>query len=696
MPDAHARTSPGLLSPGLLSLALMTSLLERLPEIVAEGKRYAGQVLERLEGADRISLQTREQVIPSRDSRWRDLLREQGRVGDARRLNRLIYGDNLLAMAALLAGDGANPCLRGKIDLIYIDPPFDSKADYRTQIEVLGNEMEHKPTVIEQFAYADTWHEGTKSYLDMIVPRLILMREMLSQTGSLYIHLDHHVSHYVKIIMDEIFGKGLFINEIIWRRKGGVALGEMKRLSVATDTILHYGKSEGYKFRTVYQPAPQEYIDQQFKYHDPDGRRYMVNVLRSPSPRPNLMYDYKGYKMPPSGWRISLDTMKKWDEEGRLHFPDSKNKQIYKKIYLDEYPGQQINNHWHDISTLKGRNKEILNYNTQKPEALISRIIELATDEGDFIADFFCGSGTALAVAERLGRRWIGVDLGKPACMITRKRLIDQEAAPFLYQHIGDYQLETARSITGRRVKTGDLAQIILGLYGASPLSPEDRHLGRVGRGLIYVDSPHKMTGLATLSRARALRDSHQGGWDRVTVLGWNFEPDIGQTIHGLRDDKLEVLMIPSDLLDRLRQKGKKLRADEVRFSSLQYLQLGEVRRERQGGYESLSLEIANYVLLSPEALNLDGGDREKLYRVIRDDPLALISYWSVDPDYDGGIFRSVWQDYRGNRGRDGDGYRVVRKARLEGLEVVDGPRCICVRAVDIFCFEAEAVIKVA
>ena len=229
-----------------------------------------------------------------------------------------------------------------------------------------------------------------------------------------------------------------------------------------------------------------------------------------------------------------------------------------------------------------------------------------------------------------------------------------------------------------------------------SPLSPEDRHLGRVGRGLIYVDSPHKMTGLATLSRARALRDSHQGGWDRVTVLGWNFEPDIGQTIHGLRDDKLEVLVIPSDLLDRLKQKGKKLRADEVRFSSLQYLQLGEVRRKRQGGYESLSLEIANYVLLSPEALNLDGGDREKLYRVIRDDPLALISYWSVDPDYDGGIFRSVWQDYRGNRGRDGDGYRVVRKARLEGLEVVDGPRCICVRAVDIFCFEAEAVIKVA
>ena len=329
--------------------------------------------------------------------------------------------------------------------------------------------------------------------------------------------------------------------------------------------------------------------------------------------------------------------MEQYEREGRLVFPKKRGGRIQRKQFLDEWKGSPVQNLWDDINVINPMASERLKYATQKPEGLIERIIEASCPEGGMVADFFCGSGTALAVAERLGRRWIGVDLGKPACMITRKRLIDQEAAPFLYQHIGDYQLETARSITGRRVKTGDLAQIILGLYGASPLAPEDRHLGRVGSRLIYVDSPHKMTGLATLSQARALRDSHQGGWDKVTVLGWNFEPDIGQTIHGLRDDKLEVLVIPSDLLDRLKQKGKKLRADEVRFSSLQYLQLGEVRRERQGGYESLSLEIANYVLLSPEALNLDGGDREKLYRVIRDDPLALISYWSVDPDYDGG-----------------------------------------------------------
>ena len=675
----------------------MSSLLERLPEIVAEGKRYAGQILERLEGSDRISLQTREQVIPSRDSSWRDLLREQERAGDARRLNRLIYGDNLLAMAALLAGDGATPCLRGKIDLIYIDPPFDSKADYRTQIEVLGNEMEHKPTVIEQFAYADTWHEGTLSYLSMLTPRLCLMRELLSDKGSIYIHLGKPVSNYVKIVADSVFSADNCHNEITWKRShahGDTGQGAI-HFGRVTESIFFYTKNRSPIWNPSYLPYSEDVMNRDYKHIDEEtGERYGWMPVDGPggAAKGNPYYEFLGVK---GYYRYSLQTMKELYDRGEIAL-SSTGKTLRRKRYLKDAKGTPVTELWNDINRISPTSKERLNYPTQKPEKLLERIMKASSREGSIIADFFCGSGTALAVAERLGRRWIGVDLGKPACMITRKRLIDQEAAPFLYQHIGDYQLETARSMTGRRVKTGDLAQIILGLYGASPLSPEDRHLGRVGRGLIYVDSPHKMTGLATLSRARALRDSHQGGWDRVTVLGWNFEPDIGQTIHGLRDDRLEVLVIPSDLLDRLKQKGKKLRADEVRFSSLQYLQLGEVRRERQGGYESLSLEIANYVLLSPEALNLDGGDREKLYRVIRDDPLALISYWSVDPDYDGGIFRSVWQDYRGNRGRDGDGYRVVRKARLEGLEVVDGPRCICVRAVDIFCFEAEAVIKVA
>jgi adenine-specific DNA-methyltransferase len=205
------------------------------------------------------------------------------------------------------------------------------------------------------------------------------------------------------------------------------------------------------------------------------------------------------------------------------------------------------------------------------------------------------------------------------------------------------------------------------------------------------------MTGLATLRRAIEIRDNLMGGWDKVVVLGWNFSPTIGHDIEALgQGDRLEVLVIPPDLLDRLKKKGHKLKADEVRFSSLQYLKLGALARKPDGDSEALSVEIANYVLLSPEALNLDEANRDKLQKVINADPMALIEYWSVDPDYDGEVFRSVWQDYRGNTDNDGDPYRVTRTARLTGLPKKDGPRRICVRVVDVFGFEAEATAEVA
>lgn len=196
---------------------LSKSLLEQLPGIVSEGKRKASQILENLEGRHRVTLQTRELVIPNKDTIADDLF-SQFRAHDVDRAtpNRLIYGDNLLAIAALLAGDSEHPSLRGKIDLIYIDPPFDSKADYRSKITLPGGAIDQKPTVLEQFAYADTWSEGTASYLAMIVPRLILMKELLSAQGTIYVHLDWHVGPHVKIVLDEIFGRENFINEIVW------------------------------------------------------------------------------------------------------------------------------------------------------------------------------------------------------------------------------------------------------------------------------------------------------------------------------------------------------------------------------------------------------------------------------------------------------------------------------------------------
>ncbi len=684
----------------------MTSLLEQLPKIVADGKREAERIMERLESNYRVGLQTRELVIPSKDSNWQDMWAKAERGEhdlSPATMNRLIYGDNLLAMAALLAGNDETPSLRGKVDLIYIDPPFDSKADYRTKVTLPGGDIEQKPTAIEQFAYSDAWEDGTASYLAMLAPRLSLMRELLSNEGSIFVHIDWHVGHYVKIALDEIFGKENFRNEIIWKRKGGSA-NPTNQFGVVTDTILFYAKTDDSYFSSTYSldsDEAQNYIRERFR-NELDGRKYMLAPIERNAAlgmRENLRYEYNGY-IPQYGWMMSRAKLERFDSENKLHW-NSRGKPN-RRVFLDEYKGQPIENLWTDIYVINPMARERVSYDTQKPEALLTRIIESASPENGLVADFFSGSGTTAAVAEKLGRRWVATDLGKPACMVTRKRLIDQNSSPFLYQHVGDYQVEMARSTMGRKFRVGDLSEIVLGLFGALPLPAEEnpnRNMGRIQgtKTLVLADSPNKLTGLATLKRAIEIRDNLMGGWDKVIVLGWNFDSSIGHDIEALNQgkDKLEVLVIPPDLLDRLKKKGGKLKAEEVRFSSLQYVKVKPVERKRSGEKESLTVTLDNYVLLSPDALNLDEKNREKLQSIANSDPLAMIEYWSVDPDYDGELFRSVWQDYRGNTENDDDPYRVVPIARLDDLPVKDGARTVCIRVVDVFGFEAESIVEV-
>ena len=646
------------------------SLLEQLPEIVAQGRKEAEKILEGLEGRRRVSLQTREVVLPARDSLATDWITQQSRTlqrevfaagpgsaadsvqpapGAAQAptpwANRLIYGDNLLAMAALLAGDDTTPSLRGKVDLIYIDPPFDSKADYRTKVTLPGLELEQKPTVIEQFAYSDTWSDGTASYLAMITPRLILMRELLADTGSIYVHLDWHVGHYVKLVLDEVFGKNKFINEIIWGYGGGGA--PLDFYQKKHDTLYWYSKGERWIFNKQFRP-------------------YSEGTFRT------------GFKA--KGMENSLN-------------PE----------------GAGLMDYWTDCPKILSYNAaENYQYATQKPISLIERIITGHSNPGDLVIDFFGGAGTTAASAEKLGRRWITTDLGKPACMIMRKRLIDHEAKPFLYQAIGDYQVEAAKATLGRDFRIGDLSHIVLSLYGALPLPADvnpQRNLGQISglefggrkgsKTLVLADSPNKLTGLATLKKAIAQRDNLMGGWDKVVVLGWNFDPAIGEQIAGLNDKRLEVLVIPPDLMDRLKKKGgiDKLRG-QVRFSSLQYLTIHPITRKTDGDTQTLTVQLKNYVLLSPEAINLDDANRIKLQQIANAEPLALIEYWAVDPDYDGKVFRSVWQDYRGNTANDADALRVVTTAIITAPAKA-GLRKVCVRVVDVFGFEAEVVTTV-
>lgn len=680
----------------------MKNLLEQLPSIVAEGKKEAERVIERAESNYRLGLQTRELVAPSKDSNYQDLFRTNSKLHSFDAINKLIYGDNLLAIAALLSNGGENKSIRESVDLIYIDPPFDSKMDYQTKINILGGDFHQKPTAIEQFAYSDTWHEGTKSYLESLTPLLYLLKECLSPNGSIYIHLGKTVSNYVKVVSDSIFGADNFHNEITWKRShahGDTGQGAT-HFGRVTESIFLYSKGSPI-WNPAYTAYTPEILARDYKYTDEStGEKYRLMPVDGPggAAKGNPFYEFLGVK---GYWRYSQAKMQELYNAGEIVL-SSTGKSLSRKRFLKDAKGTPVTELWDDVNRISPTSRERLNYPTQKPEALLDRIISTSSNPGSLVLDCFAGSGTTAAVAERLGRQWLAVDLGKPACMVTRKRLIDQDAKPFLYQHIGDYQVEQMRSTMGSRFRIGDLAEIVLGLYGALPLPVEEnpnKNMGRLqgSKTLVLADSPNKMTGLATLRRAIEIRDNLMGGWDKVVILGWNFSPTIGHDIEALgQGDRLEVLVIPPDLLDRLKKKGHKLKADEVRFSSLQYLKLGSVSRDRPGDGETLSVSIANYVLLSPDALNLDEANREKLQKVINADPLALIEYWSVDPDYDGELFRSVWQDYRGNTDNDSDPYRVVTIARLTGLPKKEGKRRVCVRVVDVFGFEAEATVEVA
>lgn len=643
-----------------------TSLIEELPKIVKEGRQEAQRILERLSSNTHIGLQTNELVLPAKDTSglWKG---KNEQVINKEWMNRLVYGDNLLAMQALLAGDEATglPSLRGKVDLIYIDPPFDSKADYRTKINLPGMDIEQKPTVIEQFAYSDTWQDGTVSYLKMLYPRLVLMRELLSDKGSIYVHIDWHVGAYVKVLMDDVFGKDNFVNNIIWHYGGPSPI--KTAFARKYDIIYLYGKTLKRIFNPQYGNIPISVLNRAKK--NENGRLWLDQNLG----------------------KLKEDTIAKMESEGRLY--RTKTGGLRRKQYLDEMEGAQFDNVW-DIPIINSQAKEDVGYITQKPEALLERIIKASSNEGDLVCDFFGGSGTTAAVAERLGRRWITTDIGKPATLVMRKRFIDQEVKPFLYQAIGDYQKEAFQN-NKQYKRIGDLSQIIMQLYGAIPFTQEqlnDRNWGYIknGRTLVLVDSPNKVTGAATIRRAyEAKKNLLGGGWNKAVVLAWNFAFDISAAIQQYKED-VEVLVIPPDLLDKLSKKGydKLIREGSVRFSSYQYLLVKPIQTEpHYGEQDKLTIELDNYVLLSPDNIPLDDKDKAKLQQVLEKDPLALIEYWSIDPDYDGITFRSQWQDYRENTDNDSDPLHCIYTATL--ITPRKAERTVCVKAVDVFGFES-------
>jgi adenine specific DNA methylase Mod len=592
-----------------------------------------------------LPFQTIETVNESVQERQRSLdFFAQGRQAEWR--NRLIWGDKKYVLPSLL------PEFAGKVNLIYIDPPFDTGADFSFNAtlhdhpdteENESTEFIKEPSIIEQKAYRDTWGKGLDSYLQWFYETAVLLRELLAQDGSIYVHLDWHVVHYAKTILDEVFGYQSFLNEIIWRRKGGSALGTMNRLSASTDTILLYSKTDDYKFYMQYEMPSTEYIEQNFSRVDENGRRFQATVMRSPHPRPNLMYDYKGHKMPPNGWAVPIEKMKELDKAGYLYFPDDKSKQIYKKIYLDEYKGQPVNNLWSDIATLKGKNVEIVNYDTQKPEALLERAMKLSSDEGDLVLDCFGGSGTTAAVAEKTNRRWIVCDLGRFAIHTTRKRLLQiPNVKPFVVQNLGKYERQAWAASEfpnpeDRALQEKSYRNFILELYHAEPVTGyvwlhgvREKRMVHVGA----VDSPVALGDVKAVIQEfwKSVGKSSDIKTNGVDILGWEFAFDINETARQqAAASKVDVKFkkIPREVLDK-----KAVEQGDVHFFELAGLNVKAKAKGRKVG-----LTLKEFVI-PPDDVPQDV--RTSIVHWSQ-----WVDYWAVDWNYRDDTFHNEWQSYR-------------------------------------------------
>ena len=556
--------------------------------------------------------------------------------------NKLIWGDNKIVMESLLRGDKSSGILpmAGKINLIYIDPPFFTGADFSVRAKVANEKVDKEPSIIEQRAYIDTWSQGMASYLKYMHERLVLMRELLAGNGSIYVHLDWRVAHYVKLMMDEIFDAGNFINEIIWSYK--VAGVSRRYFARKHDTLFWYSRNPG---KYIYnEKLERSYHQKLYKYGE----------------------HYKEY----------------YDRE--------------KKMYYSLVAPRDV---WDNIHPLKGVHPEILDFTTQKPEALLKRIILASSNPGDIVADFFCGSGTAGAVAEKLGRRWITVDLSKFAIQLTRKRLLDiyhskdlldekkkeygKPARPFEVLNIGNY------SIGEWQEKEEGFVKFILQLYQVKPLTGFNYIHAEKEKRAVHVGP---LTAPVTMEEIKTVVDEcKNNNFTTLDVLGleWGYEVnELAKALAKKQKIDLRLIQIPSynelssalvgfdlNLFKIPEEIVEKEISENIKFLELPYLEVETNIRDKR-----IDLSIADFQLPpTPELAEIS----EKIK-----DSIDLIDYWAIDWNYEGDTFHNQWQDYRTKKEP-----RVDSRATYTYDE--SGEYQIMVKVIDIFGGDVSKIIKV-
>lgn len=504
--------------------------------------------------------------------------------------NKLIWGDNKLILSSLKNGPMREEIERnGGIKLIYIDPPFDVGADFSMNIEIGDETFTKQPNVLEELAYRDTWGKGADSFIAMIYERLILMRDLLAEDGSIYVHCDWRVNSYLRIILDEIFDENSYEGEIIWKRTISHNFktdGYIKN----TENVLAFKKTDKYIFNEQYTP----YSEAQLKRYKKDetGKLYKAENLTFSTANSNRQFEWRGAK-PPSNrsWGASLEQLEKWWEEGRiLKKADGTPRLDGLKIYFDETKGgNPLSTLWEDIDRIGNTSDERLDYPTQKPEALLERIVKASSNEGDIVADFFVGSGTTLAVAEKLGRKWIGSDLGKFAIHTTRKRLIGvqremkasgKDFRAFEVLNLGKYErahyigvninLREEERQKQLEQKEKDFIALILKAYKADFVENFNCFQGKKAGRLVAI-GPINLP-VTRLFVEEIILECREKRVSRVDILAFEFEMGLFPNIQEEAKNKgidLALKYIPREVFDK-----RAIERDQVVFNDVNYIEV--------------------------------------------------------------------------------------------------------------------------
>lgn len=550
--------------------------------------------------------------------------------------NRLIWGDKKYVLPSLLDEFG------GRVNLIYIDPPFDTGADFSftTNIPDSDESFIKEPSIIEQKAYRDTWGKGSNSFLQWFNDTIILLWELLDETGMIYVHLDNRQSHYAKIIMDEVFGNDNFRNQIVWKRTNahGNATYQFGQIH---DVLISYAKSDRASLQQLYGPYDSDYIETFFKYTEEDtGRKYSSqNLTNYNKDRPNLTYSWKGHKRT---WLFTEDKMRSLDKAGKIIYSSSGYPRL--KQYLDESHGIPLGDFWYDIKALKHSGAEVLPYPTQKPEALLNRIISASSTANDLVLDCFVGSGTTAATAEKLGRRWIACDLGRFAIHTTRKRLLQiEKCRPFVVQNLGKYERQTWQSMEFENVEDARAREMayrkfILELYRAEPISGHVWLHGIKSGKMVHVGSVDAPVTVADVKNicsevwkaAGKGKDSPQQ--TAVDILAWDFGFEVNETAKQVAAEagiKASFKKIPREVMER-----QAVDAGDIHFYELAALDVA-VKVNKM----STSVELTDFMMPTDDI-------PDDIRKAIKNWQ-QWIDYWAIDWDFKEDTFHNTWQSYR-------------------------------------------------